>query len=112
MLRPNAHGLFLKRRTANFRRFTCSLTQSTGRSRLPVWAAQTQLAFPVQVLDLSGDREPLTKETAEDALAPLLAANASITTVSKCTADFAGYFKVSPDICVLHFLFWHHRGWL
>ena len=35
----------------------------------------------LQVLDLSGDREPLTKETAEEALAPLFAASPAITTV-------------------------------
>lgn len=35
----------------------------------------------LQVLDLSGDREPLTKETAEEALESLFAASPAITTV-------------------------------
>ena len=43
--------------------------------------------YIMQVLDLSGDREPLTKETAEETLAPLLAANASITTVLATPCD-------------------------
>ena len=35
----------------------------------------------LQVLDLFGDREPLTKDTAEEALAPLFAPKLAITTV-------------------------------
>ncbi|KAK9827462.1 hypothetical protein WJX74_003728 [Apatococcus lobatus] len=41
-----------------------------------------------KVLDLSGDREPLTKDTAEEALAPLFASNPAITTVRLSTKSF------------------------